>query len=158
MRHLTRVGVVAAALTAVIGCGVVAGLAQDKEAIIKDRRAAMKRQGDDLKAIGDYAKGEGDQATAVAKAEDLLELNPKIADLFVPGTGMDAFPGKTGAKPAIWQEWDKFKELPAGLKVEEEKLVTAVKSGDKAAVQAQLAATGKNGCGSCHTPYREKLS
>ena len=157
MRHLARFGVVAAALTAVIGLGAV-GLAQDKEAAIKVRRDTMKRQGDDVKAIADFAKGEGDQATALAKANDLLELNPKIIALFVPGTSAAEFPGKTGAKPEIWKEWDKFKTLPAGLKTEEEKLAAAVKSGDKAAVGAQLAATGKNGCGACHTPYREKLS
>lgn len=158
MRHLARVGVVAAALAAVIGVGVVSGFAEDKEAIIKERRDAMKRQGDDFKAISEYAKGEGDQATAMAKINDLLALNPKIVDLFVPGTGMDAFPGKTGAKPEIWKEWDKFKTLPEGLKTDEEKLAAAIKSGDKAAVQAQLAETGKNGCSPCHTPYREKLS
>jgi cytochrome c556 len=158
MRHLVRVGVVAAALAAVLGAGVVSSRADDAEAIIKQRRDAMKRQGDDLKAISDYAKGEGDQATAQAKIDDLITLNPKIADLFVQGTGMDKFPGKTGAKPEIWKEWDKFKALPAGLKTEEEKLAAAIKTGDKAAVGAQLAQTGKNGCGACHTPYREKLS
>jgi len=41
---------------------------------------------------------------------------------------------------------------------EEQKLADAIKSGDKAAIGAQLANLGKNGCGSCHTPYREKLS
>ncbi|HEV8028886.1 MAG TPA: cytochrome c [Stellaceae bacterium] len=158
MRHLARVGIVTAALAAVIGAGAISGFAEDKEAVIKERRDAMKRQGDDLKAISEYAKGDGDQATATAKINDLLTLNPKIVDLFVPGTGMDAFPGKTGAKPEIWKEWDKFKTLPAGLKTEEEKLAAAIKSGDKGAVGAQLAETGKNGCGGCHTPYREKLS
>jgi cytochrome c556 len=157
MRHLARIVLVAAAAAVVVGLGA-AGFAEDKEVMIKERRDAMKRQGDDLKAISDFSKGDGDQATALAKANDLLTLNPKIVDLFVPGTGMDAFPGKTGARAEIWKEWDKFKVLPAGLKTEEEKLLLAVKSGDKAAVGAQLAATGKNGCGSCHTPYREKLS
>jgi cytochrome c556 len=158
MRHLARVGIVAAALAAVIGAGVVSSRADDAEAIIKHRRDTMKRQGDDFKAISDYAKGTGDQATAKAKIDDLLALNSKIVDLFVPGTGMDKYPGKTGAKPEIWKEWDKFKALPAGLKTDEEKLAAAIKSGDTAAVQAQIAETGKNGCGACHTPYREKLS
>jgi cytochrome c556 len=149
---------IGAAVLAVVGVGAISVRADDAEAIIKQRRDTMKRQGDDLKAISEYAKGEGDQKTAEAKIDDLLALNPKIVDLFVPGTGMDKYPGKTGAKPEIWKEWDKFKTLPAGLKADEEKLAAAIKSGDKAAVGAQLAATGKNGCGACHTPYREKLS
>jgi cytochrome c556 len=37
-------------------------------------------------------------------------------------------------------------------------LAAAIKSGNKEAVGAQRAATGKNGCGACHMPYREKLS
>jgi cytochrome c556 len=156
MRHLVKLGVVAVAAT--VGLGAVSVLAQDKATIIKERRDAMKRQGDDMKAVQDYVKGEGDQATAVAKINDLLAINGKIVTLFPPGTSMTDFPGKTGAKPAIWTEWDKFKALPDGLKTEEEKLLTAVKSGDKTAIGAQLSATGKNGCGSCHTPYREKLT
>jgi cytochrome c556 len=71
---------------------------------------------------------------------------------------MAEFPGKTGAKPEIWAEWDKFQKIPPVLKSEEEKLAQAVKSGDKQAAAAQLAATGKNGCGACHATYREKLS
>jgi cytochrome c556 len=157
MRHLAKLGFVAVTAAA-IGFGAVCSMAQDKETQIKDRREAMKRQGADLKAVQDYVKGEGDQATALAKVNDLIALNPKIVGLFPPGTGMDQFPGKTGAKPAIWTEWDKFQKIPAELKVEEEKLAEALKSGNKDAVAAQLAATGKNGCGACHTPYREKLS
>jgi cytochrome c556 len=157
MRHLVRLGFVAATV-ATIGFGAVSVMAQDKEAVIKERRDTMKRQSDDLKAVQEYVKGEGDQATAVAKLNDMLAINGKIVGLFAPGTSMTDFPGKTGAKPEIWTEWDKFKTLPGGLKAEEEKLLTAVKSGDKTAIGAQLGATGKNGCGACHTPYREKLS
>jgi cytochrome c556 len=157
MRNVARVGL-AAAVALAIGFGGVAVVAQDKEAQIKTRRDTMKRQGEDFKAIQDFVKGEGDQAGAAKAIADLQSIAPKIVDLFPPGTGMDAFPGKTGAKPDIWKEWDKFKGIPAMLQTEEQKLADAIKSGDKAAIGAQLANTGKNGCGSCHTPYREKLS
>ncbi len=157
MRHLARLGFVAATAAA-IGFGAVSGMAEDKEAVIKERRDTMKRQGEDFKAVQDYVKGEGDQATALARINDLLTINARIVDLFQPGTSMADFPGKTGAKPEIWTEWDKFQKIPPVLKSEEEKLAQAVKSGDKQAAAAQLAATGKNGCGACHTTYREKLS
>ena len=156
MRRIARAGLLAAAV--VIGFGAVGVIAQDKEAQIKTRRDTMKRQGEDFKAIQDYAKGEGDQAGAEKAIADLQGLAPKIPDLFPPGTGLDAFPGKTGAKPDIWKEWDKFKAFIPTLEGEEQKLAAAIKSGDKAAIGAQLANTGKNGCGGCHTPYREKLS
>jgi cytochrome c556 len=142
----------------VLGFAVAGSVAEDKEALIKERRDTMKHQGDAMKAIGAYAKGEGDQAAALKAANDLLAINPKIVGLFPPGTSLAEFPGKTGAKPEIWKEMDKFKSIPPVLKGEEEKLLAAIKSGDKQAVGAQAAATGKNGCGACHTPFREKLS
>src|SRR5215469_12544870 len=140
---MRRVGrhVLVALMATTIGLGGIAVLAQaqDKEAAIKVRRDTMKRQGDDFKAIADFAKGEGDQAAAQKAIDDLLALNGKIVDLFLPGTSTTDFPGKTGAKPEIWQEFDKFKTLPAVLKTEEEKLAAAIKGGDKAVVGAQIA-------------------
>jgi cytochrome c556 len=158
MRQMRWSGFAAAALALAIGCGAVGVAAQDKLAQIQTRRDTMKRQGADFKAIQDYVKGAGDQAAAEKAIADLQTIAPKIVTLFPPGTGLDAFPGKTGAKPAIWQEWDKFKAIPPVLQSEEEKLAAAIRAGDKAAIGAQLATTGKNGCGACHTPYREKLT
>jgi len=158
MGLFARTGFGMAVLALALGVATITVVAQDKEAQIKTRRDTMKRQGDDLKAIADYVKGEADQAKAEAAIADLQSITPKIVDLFPAGTGMDAFPGKTGAKPEIWTDWDKFKAIPPALSDEEKKLADAIKSGDKAAVGAQLANTGRNGCGSCHTPYREKIS
>ncbi len=158
MGLFARIGFATAVLALAIGFGSVAVVAQDKEAEIKMRRDTMKRQGEDLKTVSEYVKGEADQAKAEAAIADLQSIAPKIVDLFPAGTGMDTFPGKTGARPAIWTEWDKFKAIPPVLADEEKKLADTIKSGDKAAVGAQLANTGKNGCGTCHTPYREKLS
>lgn len=156
MTNLARLGLMAA-MVAVLGLGAAASMAEDKEAVIKQRRDTMKQQGADFKVISDYAKGEADQAVALAKAQDLVSIAPKIPDLFAPGTSMAEFPGKTGAKAEIWKEWDQFKAKIPPLEAQEQKLVDAIKSGDKAAVGAQLAATGKEGCGGCHTPYRVKL-
>jgi cytochrome c556 len=158
MAKLARLGMVAAALGLAVAFGTVAVVAQDKEAQIKMRRDTMKRQGEDFKAIQEYIKGQADQAKAEQAIADLEAIAPKIVTLFPAGTGLDAFPGKTGAKPEIWKEWDKFSAIPKSLIVDEQKLATAIKSGDKAAIGGELANTGKNGCGACHTPYREKIS
>ena len=143
-------------LAVVIGFGATGGMAQDKAAIIKQRQDTMKQQSEDLKAIVAYMKDEGDQATAQAKIADLIAIAPKIADLFPAGTSLTDFPGKTGAKPAIWTEFNKFKASAIALQDEEKKLAEAIKSGDKAAVTAAVGVTGK-ACGACHTPYREKI-
>lgn len=158
MARFAKLGMAAAVIGLAVSFGTVAVVAQDKEAEIKTRRDTMKRQGADFKAIQDFVKGEGDQAAAEKAIDDLESIAPKIVTLFPAGTGMDAFPGKTGAKPDIWKEWDKFKMIPVQLQGLEQKLAAAIKTGDKAAVGAQLANTGKNGCGACHTNYREKIS
>jgi cytochrome c556 len=158
MAGFARFGVAAAALGLALALGTVAVVAQDKAAEIKTRQDTMKRQGKDFKAIQDYVKGQVDQASAEQAIADLQSIAPKIVTLFPEGTGLDAFPGKTGAKPDIWKEWDKFKMIPVSLQGAEAKLAAAIKSGDKSAVGEELINTGKNGCGACHGSYREKIS
>lgn len=155
MRHFMVL--LAMAAVALCGFGSAVSLAQDKAAAIAARRDTMKRQGEDLAVIQAFAKADGDQAAALAKAEDLLAIAKTLPALFPPGTSLAEFPGKTGAKPVIWQEWDKFLERPAALQAEEEKLAAAIRSGDRPAAAAALAETGKNGCGACHSLYRERL-
>jgi cytochrome c556 len=136
----------------------VAVSAQDKEALVKDRQATMKRQGADLKYIGDFVKGVGgDQAGATEKINDLLAINLKIVSLFVPGTSSADLPGKSNAKPEIWTEWDKFKAIPPVLQEAELKLAAAIKTGDKGMIGPAIGNVGKNGCGACHSNFREKL-
>ena len=36
-------------------------------------------------------------------------------------------------------------------------LVTAIKGGDQAAIQAAFSDLGKNGCGGCHEKFREEI-
>jgi cytochrome c556 len=138
-----------------IGGAVVA---QDKSAVLKQRQDLMKAQGADLKPIQAFAKGEGDQSTALAAATDLLSKSDQIPDLFPAGTSTTDFPGKTNAKPDIWQNWDKFKGYATAMHGEEVKLVDAIKSGDHKAVGDQIGAVGKAGCGPCHGTFREKMS
>jgi cytochrome c556 len=154
MKHYRHGGIIAASVGLLLVMGTVAGIAQDKSAVLKERQDFMKGQANDLKPISAFAKGEGEQGPALTAVNDLLARNAKIVDFFPPGTSNTDFPGKTDAKPEIWQNWDKFKAVPAVLKTEEDKLADAIKSGDKQAVGTQLAAMGKNGCGACHGPYR----
>ncbi|TMG75602.1 MAG: cytochrome c, partial [Betaproteobacteria bacterium] len=62
---------------------------------------------------------------------------------------------KTAALPAIWNEPAKFKEAQERLQSEVSRLVSVSKSGDEAAVKAQIGAVGKS-CGGCHENFRQK--
>lgn len=132
-------------------------LAQDKRDVIHERQALMKRQAEDLKAIQAYVPGTIDRATAVAKVDDLLSLPGKIVDLFPPGTSLVDFPGETHAKPEIWQQQDRFKEVPIALRRAEENLAATLKNGSKQDVVDALDAVGRSGCGACHTYFRAPL-
>jgi cytochrome c556 len=155
MARLNKWGVaaVAAAGIAALATGVVA---QDKAAAVKARQDFMKAQAADTKAINDYAKGMASKADAEKAIADLQARNGKILALFVPGTSMSDMPGVSYLKPAAFTEKDKLAEAVANLKTLEDKTAGVIKTGTPADVAAAAGDLGKNGCGGCHTPYRER--
>ena len=158
MKKLRWGTVVAFTAIAVVSSGVGVLAQSDKEGVIKQRREAMKGMGKSMGAVKGYIEGKADQAAAEKGAETIAQTAPKIDQLFPKGTSLDEFPDKkTGAKPAIWSEHDKFLAAQKNLIAESQKLVTAVKSGDKAKVGEEFASIGKNGCGNCHQTFRQKL-
>jgi len=62
---------------------------------------------------------------------------------------------KSAALPAIWSDNAKFAEAADRLQNEASKLYAVSRSGDEAAVKAQLGAVGK-ACGGCHESFRQK--
>lgn len=62
---------------------------------------------------------------------------------------------KSAALPAIWSDNAKFAEAADRLQNEASKLYAVSRSGDEAAVKAQLGAVGK-ACGACHESFRQK--
>ena len=69
----------------------------------------------------------------------------KIPDLFPKGTSLADMPGKSYAKPEIWDHFDDFKAAAAVLATEAGKLADAAKSGDMAAFAAQYDIDGREG-------------
>jgi cytochrome c556 len=141
---------------AVAGAGAMAS-AQDKDAILKDRQATMKQQGKDAGTVKAYLTGKADQTAAVAAATDLTKTTRKIPDLFPPGSGAPSPDGDFQPKPTVWTDWDKFLDAQKTAAAKADALLAAVTAGDKAAIQTAFADLGKNGCGNCHTTFREKL-
>lgn len=159
MRQYLQIGVAAAVAIAVVaGLGAATSMAQDLAAIVKERQGAMKQQSDDLKAIKAYLDGGSDQAAAVARAKDMLVVADKLPDVWPAGTSSKDMPGKSNAKPEIWQDMAKFKSIQATLRNGDQALIDALVKGDKAAATAAFSDLGKNGCGACHGTFREKLT
>jgi cytochrome c556 len=157
MLSLKQQLVAAMVVLATAGVGAGAASAQDKETILKDRQATMKEQGKSLGAVKAYIDGKGDLAQAKAGAADLTQTTKKIPDLFPAGTGGPNPTGDYVAKPVIWTDWNKFLDAQKAASSKADVLLVAVNSGDKAAIEAAFTDLGKNGCGACHTTFREKI-
>lgn len=121
------------------------------EDAIEYRQAAMFIQNNHMSRLGAMASGRVpyDAAVAVANAEVVAT----ISKLPWAGFGVGTEGGK--AKPDIWKEQDKFKELSGKLTTETGKLLEASKTGNLDALKAAVQSTGET-CKSCHDSFRKK--
>lgn len=89
---------------------------------------------------------------AVLRSAEIIEMVGKLPyEAFAPGTDLM----ESKAKPSIWKEEAKFKQLAADMQAETVKLTAAAKSGNLDSVRNQFRATAKS-CDACHDAYREK--
>ena len=133
--------------------------ADDLQATVDARQALMKDNGAKMKAMGAVVEAKaGDLAAMQQLAEGLQANAMKIPADFPKGTSMADMPGKSYAKPEIWDHPDDFKAAAEVLATEAGKLADAAKSGDMAAFAAQYDVVGSKGCGGCHTQFRQKKS
>ena len=139
-----------AAAGAVAAAPAAAQFAKSEDAI-HYRQSAMFLQSQHFGRVAAMANGRVpfDAAAAAANAELVATLSKLPWAGFAPGTEG----GK--AKPDIWKEQAKFKELSDKLQADTEKLAAAAKGGNLDAIKAQVAATGET-CKSCHDTFRSR--
>ena len=121
------------------------------EDAIHYRQSAMFLQSQHFGRIAAMANGRVpfDAAAAQANADLVATISKLPWAGFAPGTEG----GK--AKPEIWKEQAKFKELSDKLQAETEKLAVAAKGGNLDAIKAQVAQTGDT-CKACHDTFRSR--
>lgn len=144
-----------AAMAIVIGAAVMQGaLAQAKpEVLVKQRQAKMILQGKYFGPMAAMAQGKIPfNAGVVQRNAGFLDNLTRMA-----WDGYDASTRdeKSRTLPAAYENKTKFNEYVSRLENEASKLVTVSKSGDEAAVKAQIGAVGKV-CGGCHDDFRSK--
>ena len=151
-----RIRFVGLSLAVCVGYVAAAHAQAKPEVLVKQRQAAMTLQGKYFGPLAAMAQGKApyNKETVVRNAEFLAALSKMPWDGFAEST-KDEKTVKTAALPAIWKDADKFKQSQQHLEDETSKLVQVSKSGDEAAVKAQIMATGK-ACGGCHQDFREK--
>ena len=158
MFSVTKARVLGAAAAIVVAGAAGFAVAQDKETVLKERQATMKEQGKDAGAVKAYLDGKGDLAQAKTGAANLTQTTKKIPQLFPAGTGGPSPDGDYVAKPDIWTDWNKFLDAQKTAAAKADALLVAVNSRHKNAIEAAFADLGKNGCGGCHTTFREKIA
>ena len=115
----------------------------------------MKAQGATIGAMFQILKAKaGDSKNLARHANIMVELSKVVPTVFPKDSSMAA--GKTRALDAIWQKPDEFAKALEVYQAEAMKLAEVAKSGDMAAFGKQAGALGKNGCGGCHSAFREK--
>jgi cytochrome c556 len=144
------------AALAVIGAFSLAVHAQGvkPDRAIKYRQGIMSAQGWHLGILSAMAKGERpyDKDVAVRSATFVSELIQMPFDGFPPGSDQGA---PTKAKPEIWKEPAKFKQLQEAAQAESLKLVAAAKTGDANQLRSAVGAMGK-ACNNCHDDFQAK--
>lgn len=146
--------VVAAAAAIALGAIAGAAFAQAKpDVLVKQRQAAMTLISKYFGPLGAMAQGKApfNAQTVQRNADYLAALSQMPWDGFHPSTANE----KSRAKPELFKESGKVKELVERFQGEVNKLQTAAKGGDEGAIKSQIGAVGK-ACGACHDAYREK--
>jgi cytochrome c556 len=135
-----------------LASGVV--LAQVKpETLVKQRQGKMSLQGKYFFPLAAMAQGK-----APYNAETVRTYSAYLDNL--SRMAWDGFDSSTKgiqsrALPAVFEQPDKFKAAASRLEVEAHNLYEISRSGDEAAVKAQIGAVGK-ACGGCHESFQAK--
>jgi cytochrome c556 len=144
----------AIAAAAVMSIAASGALAQAKpETLVKQRQAAMTLQSKYFGPMRMMGLGKMPyDAAVVARNAPMLDA---LARMPWDGFTANTKDIKTGALPAVYSDVAKFKEAEDRFMAETAKLVSISKSGDEAAIKAQIVAIDKS-CSGCHETYRER--
>ena len=145
-----------AALAVITAGTLTVAAAQDMkpDRAIHYRQGALTTMAWHFGVLAAMAKGDRpyDKDEAVRRANNVAALSRLPWEGFAPGTEQGA---PTKAKPEIWKDPAKFKELQDRYIEEAGKLQTVAQNGDQNAFKSQVGATGK-ACGNCHDEFRSK--
>jgi cytochrome c556 len=141
----------------VVLLGGAAGPAQAQfskpESAVKYRQSAFTIMNNQMGRINQVMKGNVPYSKdAVLRSAEIIEFMGMLPyEAFTPGS--DLLESK--AKPVIWKEEAKFKQLASDMQAETVKLTAAAKTGKLDAIRTAFFATAK-ACDACHDEYREK--
>ncbi|MBY4596528.1 cytochrome c [Ottowia caeni] len=124
------------------------------EDAIKYRQAAFTVLSSHFGRLGAMAQGKApfDAASAAADAEVVAAVAKLPWHAFGPGTDTGS---STGARPEIWKEQAKFKDLGDKMQAETVKLAAAAKTGNLDNLKAAFGPAAQS-CKACHDDFRRR--
>lgn len=123
------------------------------EDAVKYRQSAFALMGSHMTRIsGQLKSGDPDLRAIQSSAALVQRLAPLPFEAFTSGS--DLVPS-TRARPELWKDTAKVKDLADRMQAEVAQLATVANSGEVKAIRAQLGAVGQS-CKSCHDDYRAK--
>ncbi len=148
-----KIRLLAVSLAVSLGFALDAAAQAKPETLVKQRQAAMTLIAKYFGPLGGMAQGR------VPYNQQVVQRNAAILDV-LKDTPWDGFHESTkgvqsAALPAVWEKSGEVKQAIERFTGEVGKLAQVIKSGDEAAVKAQIGAVGKT-CGGCHDNFREK--
>jgi cytochrome c556 len=148
-----KIRLLVATLAFSLGFALDAAAQAKPETLVKQRQAAMTLIAKYFGPLGGMAQGR------VPYNQQTVQRNAAILDV-LKDTPWDGFHEstkgvKSAALPAVYEKPAEVKQAIERFQGEIGKLVQVSKSGDEAAVKAQIGAVGKT-CGGCHDSFREK--
>jgi cytochrome c556 len=121
------------------GCGGVGAPSQVGQPT--EQGQAMQRMLADVNQIRGFVYGTGTQDDADRAAADLLSWSQRMAELFPPGQASTEYVDMSPARVS---------GAPAAMTQSAERLLAAVRTGNRPTIGSQLIQTEHNGCGFCH--------
>ena len=139
------------------GMVMLAGPVKGQEAfrIMHERHEGMETIGKSAKSIKRELESESpDLASVRSSATKIADLSQKASNWFPAGTGPDV--GKTGVKPAIWQNQQDFGTKLHNFQVAAQAFNSAASGNDVNAIKAKWGELGQ-ACKACHEKYRSEM-
>jgi cytochrome c556 len=125
------------------------------EDAIRYRQSAMVLIGNNMGRINGQLKAATPNIQVIQQSAAVVEFASKLPfEAFIPGSETGGTPA-TRAKPELFKDTDKVKQLSEKMQGEVVKLNAAAKGGDIAAIRAAFGDVGKS-CKACHDDYRKE--
>jgi len=111
--------------------------------VIRPIPQAMQSMLNSLNQIRAFSYGGGDQRTAESAAVDLVSWSHRLSDLFPPGQASTEY---------VDMNPDRVHGASAVMSVSAERLLAAVRTGNRPFVGGRIFDIEQQGCGFCHRP------